>query len=114
PVSGREALPGMWIEVGRVRATVGPDLTPLLHPLDVCVDLHDREHHRVVGVSDPQVTDAAEPVGRWMRLARVLLHRQDAGVPGLTSHPSGVVDRQTEVVAELGTTRTFCLIPVYA
>ena len=113
PSPGREALPGVRIEVRRMRTAVGPDLAPLLHPLDVRVDLADREVRLVEVIGDPQVADAAEAVGRWMRLARVLLHRQDAGVPRLASHPSGIVDRQTQVVADLGTRRAFDLVLVH-
>jgi hypothetical protein len=36
-----------------------------------------------------------------MRLARVLLHRQDAGIPRFAAEPPGVVDRQTQIVADV-------------
>jgi hypothetical protein len=84
-----------------MRPAIGPDLPPLLHPLDVRVDLHHRIAGRVVVVGDAQVADAAESIGGGVRLAGVLLHREDAGVPGLAAQPAGVVDGKTEVIADL-------------
>jgi hypothetical protein len=60
PAAGREALPRMRIEVRRVRPAVGPDLTTLLHPLDVRVALHDREVDRIEVVGDSEVANAAK------------------------------------------------------
>src|SRR4030095_15015964 len=66
----------------------------------------------VVG-GDAQVADAAEAVGGGVRNARVLLHRQDTGVPRFAAQAHRVVDRQAEVVADLRAGHALDLVLVH-
>src|SRR4030095_1962014 len=66
----------------------------------------------VVG-GDAQVADAAEAVGGGVRNARVLLHRQDTGVPRFAAQAPRVVDRQAGVVADVRAGHTLDLVLVH-
>ena len=59
---------------------------------------------------DAKVADAAEAVGRRMRLALMLREREQRGVPAVGPHPHRVVDGKAGVVADVGTGNPFDLV----
>jgi len=68
---------------------------------------------RVERGRDSEIADTTEAVGRRVRLARVLLHREDACIPRLAARATSFVNRKPQVITDFGTGRALDLIFVH-
>ena len=112
PLAGREPLPRVRGVLGRMRTAVHPDRPLGLLPRDVRVVRDELLRGAVELAPDAQVRGAARRVVGGVRLALVLGQREDRCVPAVAVQAARLVDRQAEIVADVGPGNALRLILV--
>ncbi len=102
PFPGRESLPGVRSILGWMRPAVHIDGALRRLPGNVGVPRHDLLRRRVHFFRDAQIRRPADAVIGRVRLALMLREREQVGIPDVAAHASRVVDRQPQIVADLG------------
>jgi hypothetical protein len=102
PLTGREALPRVLRVGGWTRTSVHVDHALRQHPHHRGVPRDYILRYGIHCARNPHAGRTAGGVVGRMRLALPLQHRPFARVPRIGSQTCGVVDRQSQVVADLG------------
>ena len=102
PFAGGKALPGVRGDRGRMRAAVHVDRPRLIVGADVMLDRDELLRVRVPIFPDAEVQRTAIDVGRDVHAALLFRQRDPRRIPAVGELPRRRVDRQAEIVAEVG------------